>query len=219
MTSWISKPNKTNKIMRMEICHAPEYRYPATYFRRIGVQRRCSIQISLKLNDYKTSSSTSTNTNMQYDDVPLKSESYKNRIFILGMGYVGNFFAQELIDQSFCQVSQQGGCRSSWGINIRWYKKNVPSKICQTSSNAEDSTRGSTMSFPIIMNNLISLLMQVYMLTHKMWSIYLNWGQDWVSYKNLARWCYLRSNVIDFEGVQLNLCICTWQWWHMVVGT
>ena len=84
----------------MEISH----RYPAAPLRPINVPGRCSAYMSVNFNNYKASPS-STNTNLQYDVASSESESFKNRIFILGMGYVGKFFAQELLNKEWYQDS------------------------------------------------------------------------------------------------------------------
>ncbi|KAL1810457.1 hypothetical protein ACET3Z_027447 [Daucus carota] len=110
----------------MEICH----RYPAATLRPINVPGRRSAYMTVNFNNYKASPS-STNTNLQYDVASSESESFKNRIFILGMGYVGKFFAQELLNKEWIVT---GTCTSNakklkleeMGFNVHKFNANEP---------------------------------------------------------------------------------------------
>ncbi|KAL8118527.1 uncharacterized protein LOC141723811 [Apium graveolens] len=109
----------------MEISH----RFPATSLGQIGVRKSSTTLMSLNFNNYKAS--YSTNTNLRYDVASSQLKSSENRIFILGIGYVGKFFAQELINKYWivsgtCTTNAKKVKLEEMGFSVHKFYANEP---------------------------------------------------------------------------------------------
>lgn len=110
----------------MEICPVSGC-FPANSLRFGQVWRRFSIQVPSHSN-YEASS---TSTNLRYHVDSVKSESSRNRMFILGMGFVGQYFAQELTNQGWivsgtCTSAAKKKKLEEMGFTLHIFNSNEP---------------------------------------------------------------------------------------------